>query len=157
MFSVRAFLGAFVLGAAASLLAHLLSTLATGFAMASCCLSFALYPLVGAGYAYLHAGATRPLASAIVGGPAAASAVLVWQLLFAAVTSPTDPIASFRQGLSPAAELYGDNPAFLAVAVLVGFSIAFSFVASMGAVGAVLIRALLQKRTSDRPNGTPIS
>ena len=59
-----------------------------------CCLAFALYPATGAAYSFLDATPARGVPTVAVGGATAAIGVLLFQLLFAAVASPTDPVAS---------------------------------------------------------------
>ena len=170
MSSVRAVLVAFLFGAALSTLPIVLQSRSeiatmldvhpppffnTVLGLTSCCVSFALYPSVGAAFAYLRPRASRTLLSVGVGGATASIAVLVWQLLFVAITSATDPIAEFQQGLSAAASIYGRNTTLLHVMVGIGFLIAVSFVSLAGAAGAVLLRALLADEGAVTPGRPP--
>jgi len=111
----------------------------------TCCLAFALYPAAGAAYSFLDATQARGLPTVAVGGATAAIGVLLLQLLFAAVASPTDPVASFREGLLTAPPPYQDNPALIVAGLLSGLAIATASVATMGAAGAAILRAVLHR------------
>jgi hypothetical protein len=144
MISGKALLGATFFGAAIALPVAILS-LPSGL---TCCLAFALYPAAGASYAFLDPMPRRGLPTVIVGGATSAIGVLLFQLLFAAVLSPTDPLASFRDGLLAAPPPYQGNVALTIVGLLMGLTIAASSVATMGAAGAAILRAALQRRTA---------
>ena len=147
----RSFAAAIGVGALLALLVTVLARLtATSAGLATCCLAFALYPLVGATYALICPRPARPLANEAVGGASSALAVLVWQFVLAVTISPTNPIESFTQGLSSAPAPYAGNPALIAFGLLFGFGVVLVFVAATGAIGALLSSLVCRRREDPR-------
>ena len=145
----RSFAAAFGVGALLALLVTLLARVtATSAGLATCCLAFALYPLVGATYALIRPRPARPLAKEAIGGASSALAVLVWQFVLAATITPTNPIQSFTQSLSAAPAPYAGNSKLIIFGLLFGFGALLLYVAATGAMGA-LLSSLVRRRRED--------